>query len=82
MVLRAASARSLRIHRGTLTIDTRRSRSAVTTCRGTSSRWATERQSSIVRDAKGSATAAGLGHVVLALETDADGATRLLLRKA
>ena len=28
------------------------------------------------------ATAAGLGHVVLALETYADGATRLLLRKA
>lgn len=27
-------------------------------------------------------TAAGLGHAVLALETDADGATRLLLRKA
>ena len=26
-------------------------------------------------------TAAGLGHAVLALETDADGATRLLLRK-
>ena len=28
------------------------------------------------------ASAAGLGHVVLALETDAEGATRLLLRKA